>query len=263
MPWYNRSVLKKSVADSKVMEFTPAKFDLGTPLQALEYLEERKKGSEFLMNPVIQVQTGVEQLQNDNIDNIAEDLALDKVKEIQESAYKEGYDLGFDEGLSKAYSEKMSELNYKFEQFDSLLKNISQLKKDLELQNETHLIQLIYHMVERVSLRHVEMDNGILIDVMRQALSLAQDEENVTVLVSEQQLDFIEEIKKQTSREFEFLKKINIESNNKITPGGCIVQTNYGEVDSRTEQRLEKLWDNLKESLPKVKEELKYESSES
>ena len=112
MPWYNRSVLKKSVADSKVMEFTPAKFDLGTPLQALEYLEERKKGSEFLMNPVIQVQTGVEQLQNDNIDNIAEDLALDKVKEIQESAYKEGYDLGFDEGLSKAYSEKMSELNY-------------------------------------------------------------------------------------------------------------------------------------------------------
>lgn len=260
MPWYNRSILKKEVAENRVIEFTPVKFDLGTPLQALEYMEERRKGSDFLMNPVIQIQTGVEELQNENVANVAEELALDKVKEIQEHAYKEGYDLGFDEGLKKAYQEKNSELNHKLEEFKILLKHIVQIKSDLEAQNEAHLIKLIYHMVERVCLKCVALDNSILADVMKQALSLAQDEENVTVQVSQSQFEFIEDLKKQSSREFDFLKKIIIEPNENISAGGCVVQTNYGEVDSRTEQRLEKLWDNLMESLPKVKAELKYGS---
>ncbi len=259
MPWYNRSVLKKESAESRVMEFTPAKFDLGTSLQALEYMEERKKGSDFLMNPVIQIQTGVDQLQSENIDKMAEELALNKIQEIQENSYKEGYELGLDEGLKKAYQEKNSELISKLDEFESLMERLTQIKKDLEIHNESHLVRLIYHMVERVSLRHVELDNNILVDVMRQSLSLAQDEENVVVQVSKSQFEFIEDLKKQTAREFDFLRKITLEPNESITAGGCIVQTNYGEVDSRTEQRLEKLWNNLKESLPKVKNELKYE----
>jgi flagellar assembly protein FliH len=259
MPWYNRSVLKKESAESRVMEFTPAKFDLGTSLQALEYMEERKKGSDFLMNPVIQIQTGVDQLQSENIDKMAEELALNKIQEIQENSYKEGYELGLDEGLKKAYQEKNSELISKLDEFESLMERLTQIKKDLEIHNESHLVRLIYHMVERVSLRHVELDNNILVDVMRQSLSLAQDEENVVVQVSKSQFEFIEDLKKQTAREFDFLRKITLEPNENITAGGCIVQTNYGEVDSRTEQRLEKLWNNLKESLPKVKNELKYE----
>ncbi|MBN8536305.1 MAG: flagellar assembly protein [Deltaproteobacteria bacterium] len=259
MPWYNRSVLKKELAESRVMEFTPAKFDLGTSLQALEYMEERKKGSDFLMNPVIQIQTGVDQLQSENIDKMAEELALNKIQDIQENSYKEGYELGLDEGLKKAYQEKNSELISKLDEFESLMERLTQIKKDLEIHNESHLVRLIYHMVERVSLRHVELDNNILVDVMRQSLSLAQDEENVVVQVSKSQFEFIEDLKKQTAREFDFLRKITLEPNESITAGGCIVQTNYGEVDSRTEQRLEKLWNNLKESLPKVKNELKYE----
>ncbi len=259
MPWYNRSVLKKESAENRVMEFTPAKFDLGTSIQALEYMEERKKGSDFLMNPVIQIQTGVDQLQSENIDKMAEELALDKIQEIQENSYKEGYELGLDEGLKKAYQEKNSELVSKLHEFESLMERITQIKKDLEIHNESHLVRLIYHMVERVSLRHVELDNSILVDVMRQSLSLAQDEENVVVQVSKSQYEFIEDLKKQTAREFDFLRKITLEPNENITAGGCIVQTNYGEVDSRTEQRLEKLWNTLKESLPKVKNEIKYE----
>ncbi|MCB0370568.1 MAG: flagellar assembly protein, partial [Bdellovibrionales bacterium] len=119
MPWFNRSVLKKDKAENRVIEFTPTKFDLGTPLQALEYMEERKSGSDFLMNPVIQVQTGVEQLQKENIDTIAEGLALDKIKEIQEDSYKAGYELGLDEGRNKAYQEKMDELSEKINNFNS------------------------------------------------------------------------------------------------------------------------------------------------
>ncbi|RYZ63978.1 MAG: flagellar assembly protein, partial [Proteobacteria bacterium] len=64
---------------------------------------------------------------------------------------------------------------------------------------------------------------------------------------------FIEELKKQTGRNFEFLKKVKIEASPEVTNGGCIVQTNYGEVDARVEQRIDSLWAAFQENMPKVK----------
>lgn len=260
MPWYSRSILKEERAREVVVEYTPTQFNLGTPIQALEYLEEIKRGSDFIMNPVIREQTGVEGIQKEDLSSKAEELAILKLQEIQEKAYKEGYDLGLDEGTKRAYLEKTKEIKFKLEELDKLLVNVTQLKTDLETQNESHLIQLMFHMASRISLRQIEMDNNVVIDVMKQAMSLAQDEENITVQISDQQLEFIEDIKKNShSREFEFLKKIKIEGNPGIQPGGCIVETNYGEVDSRIDQRLNKLWEHLSDAVPKVKSPIEYE----
>jgi flagellar assembly protein FliH len=260
MPWFSRSILKEERAREIVVEYTPTQFNLGTPLQALEYLEEVKRGSDFIMNPVIREQTGVEELQREDLDSRAEELAIHKLQDIQTAAYKEGYDLGLDEGTKRAYQEKTKEIKTKLEELDRLLVNVSKLKTDLEVQNESHLIQLMYHMASRIALRQIEGDNQIIIDVMRQAMSLAQDEENITVQVSDKQLEFIEDIKKNShSREFDFIKKIKIEGNPGIQPGGCIVETNYGEVDSRVEQRLAKLWEHLSEAVPKVKSPVEFE----
>ncbi len=260
MPWYSRSILKEERAREVVVEYTPTQFNLGTPLQALEYLEEIKRGSDFVMNPVIREQTGVEEIQREDLDSKAEEIAIQKLNDIQAGAYKEGYDLGLDEGTKRAYSEKTKEIKTKLEELDRLLVSISKLKTDLEVQNESHLIQLVYHMASRISMREIEMDSKIIIDVMKQAMSLAQDEENIVVQVSDKQLEFIEDIKKNSHmRELEFLKKIKIEGNPGIQPGGCIVETNYGEVDSRVEQRLSKLWEHVSEALPKVKSPIKIE----
>lgn len=260
MPWFSRSILKEERAREIVVEYTPTQFNLGTPLQALEYLDEIKRGSDFVMNPVIREQTGVEEIQKEDLGSRAEELAIQKLQEIQTGAYKEGYDLGLDEGTKRAFQEKSKEIKAKLTELDNLLMNVSKLKTDLEVQNESHLIQLVYHMASRISLRQVEMDSQIVIDVMKQALSLAQDEENITVQVSDKQLEFIEAIKKNSgAREFEFLKKVKIAANPNIQPGGCIVETNYGEVDSRIDQRLHKLWDHLSDALPKVKTPIKFE----
>ncbi|MNU00700.1 flagellar assembly protein H [compost metagenome] len=66
----------------------------------------------------------------------------------------------------------------------------------------------------------------------------------------------MEELKKETGREYEFIKKTRFEPSADITDGGCIVETNYGEVDARIEQRLEQLWSVLEENIPKVKDKI-------
>ena len=84
----------------------------------------------------------------------------------------------------------------------------------------------------------------------------SQDEEEIRVQVPQSQFDFISALKNETGREFEFLKKIKFEGNSEIRAGGCLVETNFGEVDARVEQRIASLWETLKENLPRIKTKL-------
>jgi hypothetical protein len=55
-----KSVLKKNQAERAVLDYVPQKFELGTPQQALEYLEyKRSQGADFKMSDATRIQTGV------------------------------------------------------------------------------------------------------------------------------------------------------------------------------------------------------------
>jgi flagellar assembly protein FliH len=260
MPWskadLSKSILRKDKAEKTVLEFTPPRFDLGTPNQALDYLKQIVRGSDFRMNDAIRLQTGVDKIEHSKDDEKIEVAALEKLKEIQEGAYQEAYNLGLEEGRNLAFQKQSKEISTRLDTMDALLSTIINLKEDLRAHNEAHLIRLVFQMATRLAKVEVTTNNESVVSVLKDAIRLAQDEENVTVRVSNDQFEFFEELKKNTGREFDFLKKIRFEPSADITAGGCIVETNYGEVDARVEQRIAQLWATLSENIPKVKDKI-------
>lgn len=260
MPWskpnLSKSIVRKDKAEKSVLEFTPPRFDLGTPNQALDYLKQKIRGSDFRMNDAIRLQTGVDKIEHSKDEEKIEAAALEKLKEIQESAYQEAYNLGLEEGRNLAFQKQSKEIATRLDTMDAVLTTIINLKKDLQAHNEAHLIRLVFQMATRLAKVEVTTNNESVVAVLKDAISLAQDEENVTVRVSAEQFEFFEELKKNTGREFDFLKKIRFEPSAEITAGGCIVETNYGEVDARVEQRIDQLWASLSENIPKVKDKI-------
>jgi flagellar assembly protein FliH len=260
MPWskadLSKNVLRKDMAEKTVLDFSPPRFDLGTPNQAINYLKQVSNGSDFRMNETIRMQTGVDQIEQMREEDKIEAAALERLKEIQEGAYQEAYNLGLEEGRNLAFQKVSKEISERLEMMDVLLSGIGNLKKDLHAFNETHLVKLVFQMATRLARTEVKENNESVVHVLRDAVSLSQDEENVTVRVSTEQFEFFEELKKQTGREFDFLKKIRFEPSPEISAGGCIVETNYGEVDAQIEQRINQLWASLSENLPKVKDKI-------
>lgn len=261
MQWSNsdkvsKAVLDKDTAEQKVMEFVPIRFDLGTPEQALNYLAEKKKGSDFRMNDAVRLQTGVEQIEKENEEEKVEAAALEKLKEVQEQAYQEAYNMGLEEGRKEAFEKVSFELEEKLQGLEELLKTIGNLKTDLLSFNESHLIQLSFKMAARLAKTELSDNNEAMLQILRDAVSLSQDEENITVRVAASQFEFLESLKQETGRELDFIKRIRFEPSDDITPGGCIVETNYGEVDSRIDQRIEQMWAVVMENTPKVKDRI-------
>lgn len=267
MPWYNdgagpnfkgpsikaNTVLSKEIAEQVALEFVPMRFDLGTPNQAMDYLEFKKNGSDFRMNDSIRIQTSVEKIEMERDEQRVELAALEKLKETQEQAYKEAFALGLEEGRKEAFQKVSRELASRMEDLDKLFISVKELKKGLVDFNETHLVKLTFQIATRLAKVHIQGNEEVIVQILRDAVSLAQDEEDVTIQVSPLQVQFLETLKNETGREFEFLKKVKFEASKDVSDGGCVVETNYGEIDARIEQRIEQLWVTLSESLHPVK----------
>ncbi|HEY8269494.1 MAG TPA: FliH/SctL family protein [Pseudobdellovibrionaceae bacterium] len=255
MPW-SKAILPKITAQEKVFEYIPKKFELGTPAQALDYLEQKKQGADFRLSEALRIQTGVSEIEKATEEEKIESRALELLKEIQESAYKEAYKLGTTEGHHEAFTKFSREIEERLTELEGLLNSIEKAKSEILNFNEAHIVQLAFHIATKLAKVEIEKNNESLIEVLRGAVTLAQDEEDVTVRVATEQHEFIEELKKQNSRQFEFLKRIKFEPSEEIAKGGCIVETNYGEVDARIEQRIQSLWETLAENVPKVKSKI-------
>lgn len=255
MQW-SRAYLPKEIAEKKVLEFVPQKLDLGTPEAALEYLEHKKHGSDFRMNEHVQVQTGVSEIETMTESEKSEARALELLAEIQQNAYQEAYQLGLDEGRKKAFEEHSAAITGNLAQLADSLAAIGNVKHEIVASNEAHMMKLLFHMASRLAGAHLEADQNAILEVLKNALQLASDDENVRVQLNPAQLEFVEEVRKRTGREFEFLKKLRLEPNPSVRPGGCVVETNYGEIDARVEQRVQQLWESVAELAPRVKERI-------
>lgn len=254
----SKPVLKFDLSNQKVLDFVPPKFELGTPEAAMGYLEtKRSKANSFRMNDAIRVQTGVKQIEDNEKEDTIERQVLEKLKSVQESAYQEAYQLGLHQGKQEAFTKNDQDIKQKLEEFDKLLSGIMNLKKELILFNENHVVELAFHMAKRLAHKEVESDPQVVVQVIKDAIEKAQLDEQITVQVNPTQMEYIEKLRTETAREFEFLKKIKLEPVADITPGGCIIHTNYSEIDARFEERVSKLWSALDENLPKVKDQVK------
>ncbi len=254
MPW--SSLIKKDHEDPEqkatVLDYQPRVFKLGTPGAAYDYLERKKQGADFVLSDVLRKTTGVEQIEQENEESLIEQKVLEKVSEIQKNAFNEGFKLGKDEGFKVAFEKKSHEIQRGLTDLNEMMNQISQIKPELIAQNETQLIHLIYKIAEKVIFEHVEKNDVILLEVIKQAIAKSQSEEDITVYVSQAQIEFIKNYQEQTGLK-DLLKSASFEASADVEIGGCIVATNYGEIDARTSVRLNKIWEEIKNHLPHLK----------
>ena len=253
-----KSVFEKVEAEQLVMEYRPRKFPLRIEKQAHEFIafSSQNPASGFRIDPIVSQQTGVSELERMSMEEKVEREALARLKDVQEEAYRAAHQLGLEEGKKLAFDEKTAELSEKIEHMQVLLTKIENLKKELVVQNESAILRLIYYIAGRVAMSEIQSRPEVIVDVLRKATESMQEDENVSVHLAPADLQFIEGSREQLGKSAEFIRRLKLEADEKIKPGGCVIETNYGVVDASVEQRLNKFWEAISEKLPKVKKEV-------
>src|SRR5947207_15543097 len=102
----SKGVLKSQNTSGHVLDYKPRTIqrDLG-PL-AKNYVDtEAFHKTNFKMSDLVAQQVGITEIERASLEGRVEQLALEKMKQIEEAGYKEAYALGLEEGRKKAFED--------------------------------------------------------------------------------------------------------------------------------------------------------------
>lgn len=256
MQWSDKIGKKKidlGSEDVVVVDYKPQVFPLKQSNVSEVYQSSKKSGTDFILSNVVKKISGIEEIEKNEEKNQIEQQVLTKITEVQQEAYEQAKKLGYDDGFKQAYADRKEEIENYISVFAELVNSIQNIKPELVHQNEAHLVKLTYQIASRLLYSHIEEDPNVVLPVIEKSIEAAQADEEINLYISPSQYQTIKEIQDSSERKFDFLKNVKLLPSDDIAPGGCVVETNYGEIDARVEERVKKMGDEVFKSVPKIK----------
>lgn len=246
-----KSIIKAAVAEKTTFDFKPREIGTETSMVARDFVEvDAFRSTDFKISELIAQQAGISQLESDAQQDKINAQVLEKLKEVQEQAYKEGHDLGLIEGTEKALQEAKSDLHERLKAMDSLLQNIESLKSRLLVDNEAELVRLVYLVAKKMALRDLEQNREAVVEILKHVVGEMQTDERITVKLSPEDLYFLEGLQDKVKERIQNFERIQFSADEKVKSGGCLIETEYGSVDASVDERVERTWATLQSRVP-------------
>ncbi len=255
MPSSSRNVISREVSANRVVDFEPKKFPTVMPEQAKAFVRmDPGPTTNFKVSDLVAQQTGVSAEEKKILEAKVQDMVLAQLKQVEERAYQEAYELGLDVGRKQSFDKYIQQYKSQFSRFGDLLTLMENLISTLVSKNEARIVDLVMRVAEKLAVDHIEANREVILSVLKEVFTELQKDEKVIVKVSQPDFEFIQEVQERLGfgDELKFLEGHKVESSPEIKSGGCVIETNYGDVDATIEQRLTKLWGELRAKIPKV-----------
>jgi len=237
----SKNYIDKEKAEKVAIPFEPSNIDFDGSVQARHVVLDKKNQSDFRVDKIVSQMTRLDEIEQRNREKDIEEEALRLSKEIQQEAYDEAYQLGLKHGKDEAYESEKNRISAEIESLHSSIQQIENLKKKLLLENKIHILDLCVYISKRLLMKEVETNDEYILSVIERAIEMAHGEEEITLKLSPQDFEFLSNFDKEKLSQAGLLEKTKLESDPELQRGGVVLETNYGVVDARVEQRIEKI----------------------
>jgi flagellar assembly protein FliH len=194
--------------------------------------EEKKKREE------------VERKLNEEI-NKKVSIALEEQKETLYSQFEKGkqvsYKQGFSNGSEMGKKDGKDEIKPILDDFFQIIKKISSEKEQVLINVENEILALCNLIVKKIIKKEVEEDNTIILNIIKESLSFISNETNIILKLNPKDYNTIKVYENELKITLKDIKNFKMEPDEKITQGGCLLETNAGEIDARLETKLKEL----------------------
>ena len=154
------------------------------------------------------------------------DLAL-----LERTAYENGYLQGEKAGRETA-EQKLEAVSRRYG--ESMLE-LGKLRSSLYLQVEREVVKLAVEVAKKIVHRELQVDKDIIQTLVRVALSHVAEKSAVTVHLSPQDYSHLMALRDELSQSEG--RDISLLADKSIERGGCLIQTECGDIDARIEEK--------------------------
>jgi len=217
---------------------------------------EQGKETKLLSNTIIKADRPIKDIQFSNSEDIynftveeletnvidSEEPEPEFIKFTPESfddEIKQAYQRGFQDGITEHEQKIDQEFQQKLGLLERITKDVVLLKNDMLKLGEEIVVRLAINIAQKVIKTEVQLHPDIIINVVKDALTkISSIEKEITIHINPQD----EEILNQ-HREFfgTQIQEIEIKTDNRISRGGCFIETNYSAVDATLDTQMDEI----------------------
>ena len=176
-----------------------------------------------------------------------------RLRQAAENEKKKAFDSGLAQGLEKGKQAVVDELEKAILRLRHAYMDIEKYRKQLYLNAEADTVDLAVAVAQKVIGQEISIDRKIVLNVVKGALEKVIDHEKVKIRINPSDLETVKTALFEFLPLVENLENIHFESDAAVTEGGCIVETNFGNIDARIENMLDQINEGFAAELEKAK----------
>jgi flagellar assembly protein FliH len=164
-----------------------------------------------------------------------------------QSAYAQAQRDGFEEGRQQGYEEGRQQAQAIIEEVKELFAQLRDERERTLQSLEPEVAKLALRIAREVIQSEVNMNQEIVLNTVRNALGGLKGRDEVILHINSEDQDLVEQQRKLLEKFLEGVKSFTIVSDSRVERGGCIIETNLGNVDARISTKLQTLETAFKE----------------
>jgi len=180
-----------------------------------------------------------------------------KVKELEteirqtlDNEKKDAREQGRTEGKDEGYADGKAEVDRLIERTQIVLERAQDKRADILKETEKEIVNLVLLISRKVIKVISENQRNVIISNVIEALRKVKAKGNILIKVNLADLQLATEHKQNFISMMEGVKSINIVEDSSVDRGGCIIETDFGEIDARIASQLAELENRILEISP-------------
>ncbi|UGQ17091.1 flagellar assembly protein FliH [Borrelia sp. RT1S] len=183
----------------------------------------------------------IEKEVNSEIEKIVKEYE-DKLKGELEVATakgkKEGYEVGFSRGCED-FDKLVGKLN-------SMIAALVAKRKEILESSGDQIMKLVMQIAVKVVKKIVDTQKSVVIENVNEALKKVKNKTNIIIRVNLDDVDIVSHEKTEFISKFDFIENLEVVEDINIGKGGCVIETDFGEIDARISSQLDRIEERLK-----------------
>jgi len=169
-----------------------------------------------------------------------------ELSDIREKAENEGYEKGREAG----YAEGQAEVERLIAQLHSIIDKTIEKRNDIIDESETQVVNLVIMIAKKVVKVISENQKNVVVNNVIQALRKLKSRGEVLIKVNLADVELTSEHVKDFMRMVENIRSVTVVEDSTVDKGGCIIETDFGEIDARISSQLHEIEDKILDLVP-------------
>lgn len=200
------------------------------------FVFDSKEARNFDTTSIKSARSGVKEILKDALEK-----AKNQAVQLKEQARQEGFEEGRKEGYEKGQQEAREEFTPLIQGFQKIVEDLSEFRKKMYPRLEREMIELVVELAKKVVHQELTVREDSVKEMIHAAVQAILDKEYLTIRVHPKDKEHAENFQPELQKMYGEIKNIKLETHEGITRGGCVVETNFGTIDTRIEKLVEQI----------------------